>query len=117
MLWPQDNAQTVGTTHLDGTITHQVIVDIAHYLVVVAHHHNQYAMLGTQEAIVVKWLLQIILPMQTKEVKLGQKCDIVRVGCKKWEILLTNGPQVDFFSIQHNQICPSYTRFISHIIS
>ena len=51
-------------------------------------------MLSTQKAVLLEMLLQTIVLMQTKKVKLGQKRDIVGAGCQNGEIILENGTHV-----------------------
>src|SRR5689334_5820766 len=99
MLRRQGNADIVGYTRVAWTITHLAEADIAHKLFTITCHHTKGAMLLTQQAVLLELLLQTIVLMQTKEVKLGQKRDIVGAGCKNWEIILANGSQVNFFSM------------------
>ena len=84
MLRCQDNAEIVGNARVTWTITHLAVADIAHDLVAIVRHHNECAILLTQKAVLLEMPLQTILLMQTKEVKLGQKRDIVRAGRKNW---------------------------------
>jgi hypothetical protein len=53
----------------------------------------------TQKAVLLESFLQPLVRLQTEEVKLGQKREIVGADCQKREILLANGSQVDFFSM------------------
>src|SRR5438270_14051842 len=114
MLRCQDNADIVGIARVAWTITHLPVADITHDMLTLARYHKQCPILLTQQAVLLEILLQTMVPMQTKEVKLGQKREIVGAGCQNGEIIPANGPQVDFFSMQHDQVRPSYEKCVSH---
>src|SRR2546421_7916980 len=112
MLRRKDNANIVGNARSAWTITHLPVADITHDLLTLARHYKQCPILLTQQAVLLEILLQTMVLMQTKEVKLGQKREIVGAGCQNGEIILANGPQVDFFPMQHNQVRPSHEKSV-----